>query len=437
MQSREIRRLFLEYFVQKGHTLVPGSSLVPDNDHTLLFTNAGMVQFKETFQGVQPRAYVRACSSQKCMRVSGKHNDLESVGVSPRHHTFFEMLGNFSFGDYFKRDAILFAWELLTQVWHLPVERLWITVYKDDEEAIHCWKAAGVSESRILRFGEPENFWSMGETGPCGPCSEIHYYHGQDVLAQNPAGVNSDDDEYMEFWNLVFMQYYRDELGQLTPLPRPSVDTGMGLERITAVIQGMKNNYETDLFVPLIDRTMALLGQQRTHYQEHFAAYHTIADHCRALTFLMAEGIQPGNTGRAYVLRRIIRRAAYTGRMLGFEQPFLHHIAQVVIDTMGEIYPELFRHQNTIIEWTMLEETRFLHTLKRGLQYVNRAIEKLRSEEQTVLPGQEAFRLYDTYGFPLDLTQRILAVHNMSVNIEEYDQAHQEQQQRSRAAHSR
>ncbi len=318
MKSSEIRQKFLDFFVQRGHVMVPGSSLVPANDPTLLFTNAGMVQFKDTFLGLEQRPYKRACSIQKCMRVSGKHNDLENVGPSPRHHTFFEMLGNFSFGDYFKRDAIRYAWELLTQELQLPIERLWITIHRDDDEAARLWEEIGVEPQRILRFGEKENFWSMGDTGPCGPCSEIHYYQGPDVNAQRAGGINSDDNDYMELWNLVFMEYNRDVQGAMSPLPRPSVDTGMGLERLAAVLQGVKSDYETDLFTPIIQRIMELAGKESGQYHKYYVACNTIADHSRAIAFLIADGVLPGNTGRDYVLRRLIRRAAYAGKALGF-----------------------------------------------------------------------------------------------------------------------
>ncbi|HAT47156.1 MAG TPA: alanine--tRNA ligase, partial [Ktedonobacter sp.] len=350
MKSSDIRQTFLDFFEGKGHVKLASSSLVPTHDPTLLFTNAGMVQFKDTFLGVEQRPYNRACTIQKCLRVSGKHNDLESVGPSPRHHTFFEMLGNFSFGDYFKREAIRYAWELMTQVFRLPVERLWITVYIDDDEAVQLWQEVGVDRQRILRFGEKENFWTMGETGPCGPCSEIHYYQGSDINAQKAERINADDDDYMEIWNLVFVQYNRDEQGNVTPLSSPSVDTGMGLERLTSVLQGVKTNYETDLFQPIIQRLMELTGKDKDHYRGHYASYNTIADHSRAIAFLIADGICPGNGGRDYVLRRIIRRAAYVGKTLGFERPFLASIVDVVIDTMREWHPDLCSKRKIIGE---------------------------------------------------------------------------------------
>ena len=435
MQSTEIRRTFLDYFVGKGHTIVPSSSLVPENDPTLLFVNAGMVPFKDTFLGLEQRPYKRATTAQKCMRVSGKHNDLEHVGPSPRHHTFFEMLGNFSFGDYFKRDTIQYAWELLTQVFQLPIERLWFSVYTDDDEAARLWQEVGADPRRILRFGEKDNFWAMGDTGPCGPCSEIHYYQGADATAQRPEGVNSEDDDYMEFWNLVFMQYNRDAQGNITPLPGPSIDTGMGLERIAAILQGVKSNYETDLFVPIIQRTMELLGKDRRHYQEHRAAYHTVADHSRAIAFLIADGMRPGNEGRDYVLRHILRRAAYHGQTLGFKRPFLAETVDVVIDNMDEQYPELRIKRNYIRDLVTAEEERFSRTLTTGLRLLeSRLLSRVVGQGATVLPGRDAFTLHDTYGFPLDLTQKILAERGLSVDVAGYEEALQEQQERSRRA---
>lgn len=435
MKSTEIRRAFLDFFESKGHTPVPSSPLIPASDPTLLFTNAGMVQFKNTFLGLETRPYTRATTAQKVMRVSGKHNDLENVGPSPRHHTLFEMLGNFSFGDYFKREAIQFAWELITQVYQLPVERLWFSVYKDDDDAERLWQEVGVDPSRILRFGEKDNFWSMGDTGPCGPSSEIHYYQGDDVNAQHAQGVNSDDDDYLEFWNLVFMQYERDAQGKMTPLPRPSIDTGMGMERITAILQGVKNNYETDLFVPIIERTMELLGKDRRHYEEHRAAYHTIADHSRTIAFLIADGIRPGNEGRNYVLRRILRRAAYNGQTLGFTRPFLADTADTVIDVMGEHYTELRTKRPFIKDLITAEEERFNRTLSTGLYLLEHTfLPRMTPGEQTVFAGRDAFTLHDTYGFPLDLTQKILAERGLSVDLDGYEEALHEQQERSRSA---
>ncbi|GIV98418.1 MAG: alanine--tRNA ligase [Herpetosiphonaceae bacterium] len=440
MKSAEIRKKFLDYFAKNDHTIVPSSPLVPANDPTLLFTNAGMVQFKDTFLGLEERPYKRAVSSQKCMRVSGKHNDLEEVGPSPRHHTFFEMLGNFSFGDYFKRDAIRFAWEFLTRELKLPVERLWFTVFEGDgdvpadDEAARLWEEVGADPSRILRFGRKDNFWEMGATGPCGPNSEITIYIGDDVNAQRPEGVNSDDPNYLEIWNLVFMQYERHEDGSLTPLPKPSIDTGAGLERLASVLQSVKNNYETDLFVPIIERTMALLGKDRRHYQEYRAAYHAIADHSRAIAFLIADGLRPGNEGRNYVVRRILRRAAYQGQTIGFDRPFLAETADVVIELMGDHYPELRARRDYIKDVITAEEERFYATLSKGLRHLENALERMRQQGEAVLPGRDAFTLHDTYGFPLDLTEKILAERGLSVDSAGYEEARREQQERARAA---
>ena len=433
MKSSDIRQQFLDFFVRRNHVMLPGSSLVPARDATLLLTNAGMVQFKDAFLEVEQQPYARATTVQKCMRVSGKHNDLESVGPSPRHHTFFEMLGNFSFGDYFKREAIRYAWELLTREFQLPIERLWITVYVDDDEAAQIWEEVGVDRRRILRFGEEENFWAMGDTGPCGPCSEIHYYQGLDIDAQRAEGVNADD-EYMELWNLVFVQFNRDERGGMALLSKPSVDTGMGLERLACALQGVKSTYETDLFTPIMRSIAELLGKDSDHYRRHYAAYNTIADHSRAIAFLIADGVQPGNGGRDYVLRRIIRRAAYVGKTLGLERPFLARITDVVIDTMGEWYPELRSKRSIVSEVTTAEEERFKRTLTTGLRYLEVAINHASEQGATLLPGREAFKLHDTYGFPLDLTQKILAERGMKVNVMEYEEGRREQQERSRTA---
>ncbi|GCE06382.1 alanine--tRNA ligase [Dictyobacter aurantiacus] len=432
MHSSEIRRTFLDYFQQKQHTYLSSSPLVLSSDKSLLFVNAGMVPFKNVFLGLEQPPSARACSSQKCLRVSGKHNDLEEVGRSPRHHTFFEMLGNFSFGDYFKQDAIHYAWELLTQVFHLSVERLWITVYQDDEEAARIWEDVGVRRERILPFGAKDNFWSMGETGPCGPSSEIHYYLGSDPSMQHPEGVNSDDDDYMELWNLVFMQYNRDEQGSLTPLSAFSVDTGMGLERLTTVLQGVKSSYGTDLFVPILQRLLALNHRDDAHYQQYRYAYNAIADHSRALAFLIAEHITPGNGGRDYVSRRLIRRAAYLGRTLGLEQPFLAPAAQVCVDILGEQYPELLQIRTDIDSILTMEEKRFQRTLTRGLRYLDESCQRLTQSGLRTLPGPEAFKLYDTFGFPFDLTQKILAERGLDVSVQDYEEERIKQQQRSR-----
>ena len=437
LSSAEIRRLYIDFFKQHGHAEVPSSALVPSNNPTLLFTNAGMVQFVDTFLGLEQRPYSRAVTSQKCLRVSGKHNDLEEVGPSPRHHTFFEMLGNFSFGDYFKAEAIPMAWQLLTEVLGLPVERLWFTVFEGNDrvppdlEAERLWIAAGAAPERVLRFGEKDNFWVMGDTGPCGPCSEITMYIGDDPDNQSPEGVNSDDPNYVEIWNNVFMQFDR---ATMQPLPRPSVDTGMGLERISMVMQGVHSTYETDLFRPIIERTLAIAGADEQHYAQHRSAYRAVADHTRACTFLIADGILPGNEGRSYVLRRILRRAAYQGRTIGLIKPFLAQTADVVIETMGEAYPELRARRQFILEMLTDEEERFGRTISSGLVKLDTLVERLAARGETVLPGEEAFRLKDTDGFPLDLTEKILSERGLSVDEAGYAAAMGEQRQRSRAA---
>jgi len=437
LSSAGIRDKYLKFFETRGHTIVPSSSLIPGNDPTLLFANSGMVQFKDTFLGLEQRPYTRAVTAQKCLRVSGKHNDLEEVGPSPRHQTFFEMLGNFSFGDYFKAEAIRMAWDLLTKEFELPVERLWFTVFGGneripaDEEAEHFWIAAGAAPDRVLRFGEKDNFWVMGDTGPCGPCSEITVYLGDDLSKMSAAGVNSDDPDYVEIWNNVFMQFER---ATMQPLPRPSVDTGMGLERMALVMQGVKATYDTDAFVPIIQRTMALLGSDEAHYRMHLAPYRAVADHSRAVAFLIADGVLPGNTGRSYVLRRILRRAAYQGRTVGFEKPFLADVIATVIDQMGAAYPELRQRRDFILETTDTEERQFLRTLSGGIVRLNALVERVKAEQSTVIPGEDAFTLKDTYGFPLDLTQKIAAEQGLSVDEKGYTRAMTDQRTRSRAA---
>ena len=441
MKSAEIRERFLRYFGSNDHEIVPSSSLVPANDPTLLFTNAGMNQFKDTFLGLEPRPYTMATSSQKCMRVSGKHNDLENVGPSPRHHTFFEMLGNFSFGDYFKQDAIRFAWELLTEEFRLDPKRLWVTVYEGDaqvpadEEAERYWEETGVPRERILRFGAKDNFWQMGDTGPCGPCSEIHYYQGDDPNNQVASGVNNDDtDEYLEIWNLVFMQYNRDEAGTLTPLPKPSIDTGMGFERLVAVLQGVRNNYETDLFTPLIDRLIELTGTGRTAYEANRALYHAIADHARACAFLIADGVRPGNEGRNYVLRRILRRAAYQGQTIGLTEPFLAQVVDEVIAHMGDAYGELRTKADYIKQIVTGEEEQFGRTLQRGLTILEGLVAAMQRDGQTIMAGDNVFDMHDTYGFPPDLTAKILSERNLGIDEAGYHAAREQQRARGRQA---
>jgi len=437
ISSAEVRARFLRYFEQAGHTVVKSSSLLPGNDPTLLFANAGMVQFKDVFLGLEVRPYTRATTSQKCMRVSGKHNDLESVGPSPRHHTFFEMLGNFSFGDYFKRDAIRYAWTFLTQEIGLDPNKLYPTVYLEDDEAFALWQEMpGLDAGRIYRLGKKDNFWAMGDTGPCGPCSEILYDRG-------PAHCNcgrpdcsplTGCDRYLELWNLVFMQYETHDDGSVTPLPRPSIDTGMGLERVTAVLQGVDSNYDTDLFMPIMHRTRELLGQDEQAMRANYVAYRVIADHSRAITFLIADGVLPGNEGRNYVLRLILRRAARFGKLLGFTEPFLAHTAQAVIDTMGHHYTELVERAEFIREVITREEERFLATLSVGLSRLDQIIERMRAEETRVVSGEEAFRLYDTYGFPLELTRDAAQERGLMVDEEGFRLAMAAQRERARSA---
>jgi len=436
LSSNQIRQAYLSFFAQRGHTVVPSSSLIPGNDPTLLFANSGMVQFKDTFLGLEQRPYSRATTAQKCLRVSGKHNDLEEVGPSPRHHTFFEMLGNFSFGDYFKADAIPMAWELLTKVFEIPVERMWFTVFQGnervpaDEDAVALWIKAGADPSRVLRFGDKDNFWVMADTGPCGPCSEITVYLGDDLSKMSAAGVNSDDPDYVEIWNNVFMQFERSTM---QPLPRPSVDTGMGLERMAMVLQGVHATYQTDVFVDLIDRIKALRGSDDKDYRAQYAPYHAVADHSRAVAFLIADGVLPGNTGRSYVLRRILRRAVYQGRTVGFDKPFFTGVVDRVFDLMGDAYPELLARRNFILETVDAEEQQFLRTLSGGLIKLGAVIDHVKTQGNNVIPGEEAFKLKDTDGFPLDLTEKIAADNGMTVDSAGFDVAMNEQRNRSRA----
>ncbi len=437
LTAAQIRERFLTFFERNGHTIVPSSSLVVADDPTLLFANSGMVPFKDVFLGHEKRPYSRATTSQKCLRVSGKHNDLEEVGPSPRHQTFFEMLGNFSFGDYFKAEAIALSWKLLTEEFQLPVDRLWFTVFAGDdevpadEEAAQLWIAQGADPARVLRFGRKDNFWVMGDTGPCGPCSEITMYIGDDLSKMSAAGVNSDDPDYVEIWNNVFMQYER---ATMKPLPRPSVDTGMGLERMTMVVQGVHNNYDTDLFLPIIRTVIAALGSDEAHYRANVAPYRAIADHSRAIAFLIADGVLPGNNGRSYVLRRILRRAAYQGRSIGFTRPFLAEVISTVIAEMGVAYPQLVDRRAFILESADAEEQQFLKTLSGGITRLNTIVAQVLSSGGVSIPGADAFALKDTYGFPLDLTQRIATDAGLGVDEAGYDAAMAEQRGRSRAA---
>ena len=434
MKSSEIRRQFLDFFADKGHTSVASSPLIPGNDPTLLFTNAGMVQFKDVFLGRESRPYVRAASSQRCVRAGGKHNDLENVGYTARHHTFFEMLGNFSFGDYFKQDAIRFAWEFLTQTLAVPREKLWVTVYQDDDEAYAIWaEEIGVPKARITRIGDKggqryhsDNFWAMGDTGPCGPCTEIFYDHGAEVPGGPPGTPEEDGDRYIEIWNLVFMQYNRDEAGVMHPLPRPSVDTGMGLERISAVMQGVHSNYEIDLFQALIQAAARETGAQDLGNN----SLKVIADHIRACSFLIVDGVTPGNEGRGYVLRRVIRRAIRHGYKLGCKSPFFHRLVADLAGVMGLAYPELVSAQDRVAAVLRQEEERFAETLENGMGVLEMAM----ASEDKMLDGATVFKLYDTFGFPLDLTADIARERGITVDFAGFEHSMQMQRERARAA---
>jgi alanyl-tRNA synthetase len=434
--GNEIRDSFLKFFESKGHTVVASSSLIPKDDPTLLFTNAGMVQFKNAFLGLENRGYTRAATCQKCARAGGKHNDLENVGVTARHHTFFEMLGNFSFGDYFKEEAIAWAWEYLIDVVKLPKEKLWITIYKDDDEAFEIWnKKMNVPAERIVRMDEKSNFWMMGETGPCGPCSEILYDQGKDTGCGRPeCDVHCDCDRHLEIWNNVFTQFDRDESGKLTPLAKPSIDTGMGLERLTAVIQGKKSNYDTDLFTPIIRFMEKSSGKTYGQNADNDVSIRVIADHSRALTFLIGDGITPSNEGRGYVLRRILRRAARHGKMLGINKPFLNECAQVVIDMMKGVYPDLVEKASFITKMILNEEQRFMETLDAGLRILNEETEVLKKEGKSVLSGALVFKLYDTYGFPTDLTADIVKRDGFTLDNAGFEAEMEQQRERARGA---
>jgi alanyl-tRNA synthetase len=428
MSAADVRRAFLEFFREHGHTVVPSSSLVPGNDPTLLFTNAGMVQFKDVFLGKEKRDYVRATSSQRCVRAGGKHNDLENVGYTARHHTFFEMLGNFSFGDYFKRDAIRFAWDFLTRRLKLDPARLWVTVFRDDDEASDIWlKEIGVPPERFTRLGEKSNFWAMGDTGPCGPCSEIFYDHGPAIPGGPPGSPDEDGDRYVEIWNLVFMQFERSSDGKLTPLPKPSVDTGMGLERIAAVMQGVHSNYDIDLFKNLI-RAAAELADTRDLTS---SSLRVIADHIRACTFLIVDGVLPSNEGRGYVLRRIIRRAIRHGYKLGIQETFFYKLVPVLEREMGDAYPELVRGRAQAERVLKLEEERFAETLANGMSLLEGAIKETRGK---MIDGETVFKLYDTFGFPADLTADIARERGLTIDQAGFDAAMDEQRKRSQEA---
>jgi alanyl-tRNA synthetase len=431
-----IRESFIKFFESKGHTRVTSSSLIPKDDPTLLFTNAGMVQFKNAFLGLENRGYTRAVTCQKCARAGGKHNDLENVGVTARHHTFFEMLGNFSFGDYFKEEAIAWAWEYLIDVAKLPKEKLWVTIYTDDDEAFAIWHdKMKVPKDRIVRLGEKSNFWMMGETGPCGPCSEILYDQGEGTGCGRPeCDVNCDCDRHLEIWNNVFTQFNRDENGKLNPLPKPNIDTGMGLERLTAVIQGVKSNYDTDLFAPIIRFMETTSGKTYGKNADNDVSIRVIADHSRAITFLIGDGIMPANDGRGYVLRRILRRAARHGKMLGINKPFLNESAQVVIDIMKGVYPDLVEKASFITKVILNEEQRFMETLDAGLRILQEETAALKKEGKSILPGALIFKLYDTFGFPVDLTADIVKKDNISLDTEGFETEMEQQRVRARGA---
>ena len=428
MKTRDIRKQFLDYFAANGHEIVPSSPLVPHNDPTLLFTNAGMVQFKDVFLGQEKRPYNRAVTAQRCVRAGGKHNDLDNVGYTARHHTFFEMLGNFSFGDYFKREAIQHAWTLLTEGYGLPGEKLWVTVFEEDDEAADIWLGEiGIPSERFARIGVSDNFWAMGDTGPCGPCSEIFYDHGPKVAGGPPGSPDADGDRYVEIWNLVFMQFNRDADGNDTPLPKPSVDTGMGLERLAAVLQGVHSNYETDLFVALIKAAGDVTGCRDLNN----TSLRVIADHIRASAFLITDGVVPSNEGRGYVLRRIIRRAIRHGYQAGASGPFMHKLVASLAEEMGEAYPELVEAEQRVAEALALEGERFAQTLGQGMRILEQELAELSGK---VIPGELTFRLYDTFGFPADLTADYARERGLSVDMEGFEQAMSAQRDRARAA---
>ena len=434
MTGEEIRARFLKYFAERGHTIVASSSLIPHNDPTLLFANAGMNQFKDCFLGMEKRDYVRACSSQKCVRAGGKHNDLENVGRTARHHTFFEMLGNFSFGDYFKKEAISYAWDFLTGDLGLDKSHLYVTVYQDDDEAADIWHLQeGVPRERIYRFGEKDNFWAMGDTGPCGPCTEIFWDNGPEVGCGSPdCAVGCDCDRYMEIWNNVFMQFDRAASGKLTPLPKPAVDTGMGLERISTVMQGVKSNYDTDLFQGIIRHIEKLSGKSYGDNGKDDVSMRVIADHARATTFLICDGALPSNEGRGYVLRRIMRRAARHAKMLGFAEPMLYRAVDAVNEMMADAYPELLERESYIKKVILAEEERFIETLDNGLRILNEEIISLRQAGRTVIPGETLFKLYDTFGFPTDLTGDIVAGEGFTIDESGFGTCMEKQREQAR-----
>ncbi len=436
MDSSEIRNSFLDFFISKGHAKVGSSSLIPSKDPTLLFTNAGMVQFKSVFLGEEKRPFSRAVSCQKCMRAGGKHSDLENVGHTARHHTFFEMLGNFSFGDYFKKDAVLFAWELLTGWYKLPKDKLWATVYHEDDEAEALWRElTDIAPDRIVRLGARDNFWQMGDTGPCGPCSEIIIDQGEEVGCGKPdCKIGCDCDRFLELWNLVFMQFSRDESGVLSPLPKPSIDTGMGLERITAVLQGKHNNFDTDIFAPIISSIVSVTGKPYGGNADDTVSIRVIADHVRSMAFLLSDGLMPSNEGRGYVLRRIIRRASRHAKLLGLEGPVLYRLMDSVAEAMGDVYPELVRERERAGKVLMFEEERFTRTLEQGMRILDEIIGKLKKTSVKIIPGEELFKLYDTFGFPLDLARDIAMDNNLLIDDNGFQKEMEVQRERARAS---
>ena len=435
MTGNEIRQRYLDYFQKHGHRVVRSSSLIPQDDPTLLFTNAGMVQFKRTFLGEEKRDYLRATTSQKCVRAGGKHNDLENVGYTARHHTFFEMLGNFSFGDYFKEKAVDFAWDLLTNGYGLPADKLWASVYLDDDDAYDLWhKRIGIPESRMIRLGEEENFWAMGDTGPCGPCSEIHLDRGAEHGCGRPdCDVACDCDRFLEIWNLVFMQFNRDASGTMTPLPKPSIDTGLGLERMASIIQDVNTNFETDLIYPIIQRAEALAEKPYGQSESDDVAMKVIADHSRAAAFLIGDGVLPSNEGRGYVLRRIMRRAIRYGRNIGLTKPFLHETARVVFDIMAPAYPDLKAAAAFITNVIENEEVRFSETLDNGLRVLNDTLDEIRATGATQVPGDLIFKLYDTFGFPVDIVRDVVRDEGLTLDTEGFDTCMDRQRRQSRS----
>jgi len=436
MTGNEIRKRFLDFFAERGHTVVPSDSLVPKNDPTLLFTNAGMVQFKNVFLGQEKPGYTRAASSQKCVRAGGKHNDLEQVGRTARHHTFFEMLGNFSFGDYFKKDAIIYAWDFLTKEMKLPVDKLYASVYKDDDEAAELWKKEiKLTDDRIFRFGDEDNFWAMGPTGPCGPCSEIFVDQGEALGCGKPTcTVGCECDRYLEVWNLVFMQFERDESGKMTPLPSPCIDTGMGLERLAAVVQGQPSNYDSDILMGMIEHVGKITGKKHNQNAETDVSLRVIADHARATTFLINDGVLPSNEGRGYVLRRIMRRALRHGKLLEQKEPFFHYITEDVIAKFQDVYPDLLVNRDFIQKVVTNEEDNFNTTLTVGTQRLDEILDKMKKDKSTTIPGEEIFKLYDTFGFPVDLVEETAKDTGYTLDMDGFNKAMQAQKEKAMAS---